>query len=138
MFELRGKLKVLFDTQTFASGFSKREFVVTTPDDRYPQDIKFEVVKDKISQLDSVQVGQDVAVSFDLRGNEYNGKYYVNLNAWRIQAAQGGATSAQSTPQQQAATPAQSASPASSGPAFEAEPSSTDLNGSFDDEDIPF
>jgi len=107
-------------------------------DDRYPQDIKFEVVKDKISQLDSVQVGQDVAVSFDLRGNEYNGKYYVNLNAWRIQAAQGGATSAQSTPQQQAATPAQSASPASSGPAFEAEPSSNDLNGSFDDEDIPF
>ncbi len=137
MFELRGKLKVLFDTQTFASGFSKREFVVTTPDDRYPQDIKFEAVKDKIAQLDSMQVGQDVSVSFDLRGNEYNGKYYVNLNAWRIQPAQGGAAPAQSAPAQQqpAAAPAQSES---SSPAFEQEPSSTDLNGSFDDEDIPF
>ena len=40
-----GKIKLINDTQTFASGFSKREFVVTTAE-QYPQDIKFETIKD--------------------------------------------------------------------------------------------
>jgi len=82
--EIIGKLKVKMDEQSFSSGFTKREFVVTTQE-QYPQDIKLEFVKDKCSLLDSYKVGQDVKVSFNLRGNEYNGKYYVNLQAWRIE-----------------------------------------------------
>ena len=35
-FEVEGTLKVIMDTQTFGSGFTKREFVVTVGDDRYP------------------------------------------------------------------------------------------------------
>jgi len=81
---VEGKLKVKMDEQSFSSGFTKREFVVTTQE-QYPQDIKLEFVKDKCSLLDSYKVGQDVKVSFNLRGNEYNGKYYVNLQAWRIE-----------------------------------------------------
>jgi hypothetical protein len=42
------------------------------------------VVKDKCSKLDSYRVGQEVAVQFNVRGNEYNGKYYVSLQAWTI------------------------------------------------------
>jgi hypothetical protein len=84
MYELSGKLKWIGETQTFASGFIKREFVVTTTHDKYPQDIKFEIVKDKCPQLDPLELHQDVTVSFDIRGNEYNGKYYVNLSCWKI------------------------------------------------------
>ena len=62
-------------------------FVVTTAADKYPQDLKFEVVKDKCPLLDPFELGQDVQVSFDIRGNEYNGKYFVNLACWKIQAA---------------------------------------------------
>lgn len=83
--ELTGTIKVINDTQTFESGFQKREFVVTTNDPNYPQDIKLELIKDKCSVLDTYNVGQDVKVSFNLRGNEYNGKYYVNLQAWRVE-----------------------------------------------------
>ena len=83
--ELTGKIKVINDTQTFDSGFQKREFVVTTNDPNYPQDIKLELIKDKCSVLDTYKVGQDVKVSFNLRGNEFKGKYYVNLQAWRIE-----------------------------------------------------
>lgn len=90
MYEAAGKIKVINDTQSFPSGFSKREFVVTTSHDKYPQDLKFEVVKDKCQMLDSFTVGQDVQVSFDIRGNEYNGKYFVNLSCWKIQTAGGG------------------------------------------------
>ena len=88
-YELEGTVKVILEAQTFASGFTKRDFVVTTKEDRYPQDIKFECVKDRIAMLDSINEGDDVTVSFDLRGNEHNDRYYVNLQAWRIQSTGG-------------------------------------------------
>tara|TARA_R110002020_G_scaffold296656_3_gene512227 strand:- start:287 stop:616 length:330 start_codon:yes stop_codon:yes gene_type:complete len=80
---LVGTIKVIEDTQAFPSGFTKREFVITTPGE-YPQDIKFEIVKDKCSLLDQYSIGQSITVDFNVRGNEYNGKYYVNLQAWKI------------------------------------------------------
>ncbi len=83
-FELSGKIKVLFDRQDFASGFYKREFVITTEGD-YPQDIKFELLKDKVSLIEPFSTGSDVKVSFDVRGSEYNGKYYNNLVAWKVE-----------------------------------------------------
>jgi len=84
-----GKLKVAMDEQTFASGFSKREFVVTT-NEQYPQDIKLELIKDKCSLIDKFEVGQDIKVSFNLRGNFYEPKnaYYNSLQAWRIEAGE--------------------------------------------------
>ena len=81
--KVTGKIKVIFETQTWDSGFTKREFVVTT-NETYPQDIKIELVKDKCSLLDLFNVGQDVEVSINLRGNEYNGKYYVTVQGWKI------------------------------------------------------
>lgn len=115
MYEASGKIKVINETQSFASGFTKREFVVTTAVDKYPQDLKFEVVKDKCAMLDKFKVGQDVQVSFDIRGNEYNGKYYVNLSAWKIQPAGG--------------------QPASDG----SEPDMSDLRNDNDfDDEVPF
>lgn len=93
--ELNGKLKVLFDTQTFPSGFTKREFVITT-EEQYPQDVKFELVKDKTSMIDKFRVGDQLKVSFNVRGNEYQGKYFVSLQAWRIENI--GAAAAPSIP----------------------------------------
>lgn len=87
-YDLTGTVKLIMDQQTFSSGFTKREFVVTTPDDRYPQDIKFECVKDRCSLLDAISEGQHVKVTFDIRGNEYNDRYYVNLTAWRVEQAE--------------------------------------------------
>jgi hypothetical protein len=124
MYDAAGKLKWIGTTQSFASGFTKREFVVTTAHDKYPQDLKFEVVKDKCSLLDSFEIDQEVQVSFDIRGNEYNGKYYVNLACWKLQAAGG----AQPAPR----TKANSSS-------SDAEPDLADLRNDDDfDDDPPF
>jgi len=84
--DITGKIKLINDTQTFDSGFQKREFVVTT-NEQYPQDIKLECIKDRISILDAFSVGDTVKVAFNLRGNEYNGRYFVNLQAWRMESA---------------------------------------------------
>ena len=86
-FELEGTVKVIDEIQTFASGFSKREFVVEVEDGKYPQMIKFEAVKDKASILDGVSVGDRVKVTFDIRGNEYKERFYVNLSAWKLSKA---------------------------------------------------
>ncbi|MFP5470772.1 MAG: DUF3127 domain-containing protein [Bacteroidia bacterium] len=89
--EVSGKIKLIYDEQSFASGFTKREFVVTTQE-QYPQDIKFECVKDKTAMLNGVQPGDDVTVHFNLRGNEYQGKYFVNLQAWRLEKGTAGSS----------------------------------------------
>lgn len=86
-FELTGKLKLILDVQTFSSGFTKREFVVTT-EEQYPQDVKFELIKDKTSLIDAFKPNDPIKVSFNLRGNEYNGKYFVNLQAWRLEKSE--------------------------------------------------
>ncbi|MDB4653075.1 DUF3127 domain-containing protein [Akkermansiaceae bacterium] len=120
-FELTGTLKVLQDTQTFASGFSKREFVIEVPDGKYPQLIKFGALKDKISILDSVSIGDELSVTFDVRGREYNGNYYVDLNAWKISKSGGG---------NQEGAPADPP-PSSFDSSFDSEPDPSD-------DDIPF
>jgi hypothetical protein len=133
MYEAKGSMKWIGDTQTFASGFTKREFVITTQHDKYPQDIKFEIVKDKCPILDQFAVGSDVTVFFDIRGNEYNGKYFVNLACWKLQAGS-----------EDGAEPraAQRSAPASRGtaPTRQSEPTAADLRNEsdFDDDDVPF
>lgn len=91
--EAKGKLIIIGETQSFPSGFTKREFVIETAHDKYPQKLKFEVTKDKCITLENLRIGQNVTVDFDVRGNEYNGKYYVNLQAWKIVAEDLGVTS---------------------------------------------
>ena len=49
----------------------------------YPQLIPVEVIKDKCQLLDGMQVGQKITATIDIRGNEYNGKYYANIQCWK-------------------------------------------------------
>jgi single-strand DNA-binding protein len=84
MFEITGTVKKIFDEQTFGSGFNKREFVLTIESGKFPQDIKFECVKDKVALVAALKPGTQVKVSFDLRGREWKESYFVNLNAWKI------------------------------------------------------
>ncbi len=93
-YDMEGTVKLIEELKTFPSGFSKREFVLTTEGDRFPQEIKFECVKDRTALLDKLSEGQKVKVSFDIQGREYNGRYFVNLNAWKIVSGGGGAADA--------------------------------------------
>ena len=82
--KINGRVKLIMDLQSWDSGFTKREFVITT-NEQYPQDVKLECIKDKTNLLDGLSEGDEVEVSFNVRGNEYNGRYYVNLQAWKLQ-----------------------------------------------------
>lgn len=88
--EVTGKIKSIGETQTFgASGFRKRELVVTT-DEQYPQMIMIEFVQDKCDVLNQYKVGSNVKVSINLRGREWINpegvaKYFNSIQGWRIE-----------------------------------------------------
>jgi single-strand DNA-binding protein len=89
-YDLTGKIKVIQEAKTYgAKGFTKREFVVTVAEGKYPQDIALEFVQDNVKLLDGLTAGQTVTVTFDIRGREYNGRYFNNLQAWRIKTGEG-------------------------------------------------
>jgi hypothetical protein len=82
---IKGAIKLINPIKVISDKFSVREFVVTTPDAKYPQDILFQTVNDKMAVLESLGVGQQVEVSYNVRGREFNGKYYNTLDAWKIE-----------------------------------------------------
>ena len=93
-YELTGKIKLIQEPKTFDSGFTKREMVVIVEDGKYPQEINLEFVQDKVALLEALQPGQEVTVSFDIRGREYNGRYFNNLQGWKVVSDETGAPSA--------------------------------------------
>lgn len=95
-FEINGKLHKKFDVESKSATFQAREFVIETIDDRYPQMIKFQLTQDRCSVIDPYNEGDQLKVYFDLRGREWNEKYFTNLNAWKIENA--GASSNQAVP----------------------------------------
>jgi hypothetical protein len=93
-YELSGKIKLIQDPKTFDSGFTKREMVVIVEDGKYPQEINLEFVQDKVALLENLEPGQEVTVSFDIRGREYNGRYFNNLQGWKVVVQEVSASSA--------------------------------------------
>jgi len=85
---VKGKIHKIMDTVVFESGFQKREFVIETLSE-YPQMIKFDILKDKVNILDSYKEGDLVESYYNINGNEYQGKYYVNLTCWRLNKEEG-------------------------------------------------
>jgi len=83
-YKIEGVVHAINEPQTFASGFTKREIVIETQGDKYPQQIVIEFLQDKVETLDDIRMGDTVSVSFDIRGREYNGRYFNNLVGWNI------------------------------------------------------
>ena len=82
--ELQGEIIKIGETETFgAKGFKKRQLVVKT-NSQYPQTIPVDFTQDKCSVLDIYNVGEFVNIAINVLGSEWQGKYYVNLQGWKI------------------------------------------------------
>ena len=92
-YEITGKLAVKFDTIQRTETFKIREFVIEKSEEVngriITNHIKFQCAQDKTGLLDRFNVGDDLKVSFNLRGSKWvkDGKenYFTNLDAWRIE-----------------------------------------------------
>ncbi len=87
-FQITGKLHKKFDTESKTDTFQTREFVIVINESNYPQYIKFQLTQDRCGLIEPYEPGTEIEVHFDLRGREWNEKYFTNLNAWKINVGQ--------------------------------------------------
>lgn len=81
--EIKGVIIQLGPTQQIKDNFKKRQVVVET-DEKWAQKIPIDFVQDKTGLLDDFEQGDEVEIGINIRGNEWKGKFYVNLQGWRI------------------------------------------------------
>ncbi|MEM6574299.1 MAG: DUF3127 domain-containing protein [Pseudomonadota bacterium] len=88
--ELTGKIIQVLPEQSGTSQrgpWRKQEYVIEMPGD-YPKQVCFMAWGDKIDEF-GIQEGQELTVHFDLQSREYNGRWYTDVKAWRIQSGDG-------------------------------------------------
>jgi len=120
--ELEGTLRQKLGVQqgTSARGqWAKQEFILEFPDGNFTSQACFTAWgQDKVVELDKYQVGDRVKVSFNLKSREYNGRWYNDLQIWRI-------------------SPADAAPAAASAPAYAPAPAAAPSYGAAPVQDIP-
>ena len=117
-------------SQRTGSAWKSQDFVIETHE-QYPKRCVFGVFgEDRLKEF-NIQVGDELTVSFDIDAHEYNGRWFNNLRAWRVQkgvAPQ--VTGMQDVAPQVAVTP--------QAPAMGAQAMSEVPTSEGTDEDLPF
>ena len=84
-YKLRGKVAAITEPRTFPSGYTLQELIVLDESNpQYPQKVAIGFGGDRIAQLATLKLGQEVEVAFSIRGSEYNGRHFVNLRGWGV------------------------------------------------------
>ena len=89
--KVTGKIVEVKDTHQVSDTFKKRVFILEYADNpQYPEYITFELIQDRCELIDGFQVGQEVEVSFNLKGRKWitpegETKYFNSLQAWRVE-----------------------------------------------------
>ena len=132
--EIEGTIAQKLPVQSGSSArgpWAKQEFILEYPDGNFTAKVCFTAFgQDKVQDLGKYQVGDKVKVSFNLKSREYNGRWYNDLQIWKIAPA-GAVQSAAPAPAQPA--PQAPAYPQAPAPTFEDMPA--DSEG---EEDLPF
>ncbi len=88
---ITGKLVKALDVESGTSKagkeWKKQSFVIDTGAQFNPEVCFSLFGEDKIAMLQGINPGEEIEVSFNLSSREYNGRYYHNIDAWRINRA---------------------------------------------------
>lgn len=88
--EIKGKIIAVLEAKsgTSKSGneWKSQEYVIETQE-QYPKKCCFNVFgADKIAEM-NIQAGEVMTVHINIDAREYNGKYYNDIRAWKIERA---------------------------------------------------
>jgi len=87
--EIKGKINRILQPVSGLSKtgneWKKQEFVIDTSDEQYPKQICFTLFNDKVNLLNGFRPGAEVNVSFNVESREFGGKWYHNINAWKVE-----------------------------------------------------
>jgi hypothetical protein len=81
--EFKGKIKSIGSIEQKTPKFTIRKFVVET-EGKYPTVVEFQLINDKVNLIEPYVIGDDIEISFNIEGREYNGNVYNSLKAWNI------------------------------------------------------
>jgi hypothetical protein len=83
--EINGKIVQVLNEQT-GNGrngvWRKRDYVLETKG-QYPKKVCVTVWGDKIDQF-GMQVGDEVTAGIEIESREYNGRWYTDVKAWKV------------------------------------------------------
>jgi len=84
----KGKIKQIGDEQVISDKFRKRTIWIET-EDKFPQVVEFQAANDKCDLLNSLEVGAEITVHFNLRGKMWTNpsgevKVFNTLDLWKI------------------------------------------------------
>ena len=84
--ELSGTISKILPLQTGQgkNGVWKKQDYVLQYGDQYPKLLCFNLWGDKIDQLEKLNIGEMISVSFAVESREYNGRWYTDIKAWRV------------------------------------------------------
>jgi len=101
--KIKGKIVKILEKETGTSKagkeWVKQNFVIDTGS-QYNPEVCFQMFgDDKVENLNKYnKVGDEVEVSFNVSSREFNGKYYHNLDAWKVFKANASAPQVDNTP----------------------------------------
>ena len=99
--EITGNIKQINEIESGTSKagneWTKRTLIVTT-NEKYPQDISIDFLGDNTKQLEKYVVDNPVTVGINIRGREYNGKYYNSIIGWKLSSTVGSVNNAEQNP----------------------------------------
>ncbi len=107
--EIKGKVHEIGAIQQVSETFKKRDLIVEYAENpTYPEYIRFEALQDKTALFDTLKAGDEIEVSFNLRGRPWTNKdgvtsYFNSLVVWRITSLANGAGAAPAAAPQYAA-----------------------------------
>ncbi len=90
--ELKAKLIQLLTLQTGTgkNGEWKKQDVIFETEIQYPKKVCISIWGDKVN-TSQLQIGKNLTISFDIESREYNGRWYTDVKAWKIEASAAGA-----------------------------------------------
>ncbi len=81
---LVGKLQVQ-NGNSARGAWCKQDFIVETIE-TYPRKICMNVWgEDKVAELSGYNIGENLIISVNIESREFNGRWYTDVRAWRIQ-----------------------------------------------------
>ncbi len=89
--QLTAKLVQLLPLQTGAgkNGEWKKQDIIVETDGQYPKKVCVSIWGDKIPT--NLQIGSSLNINFDVESREYNGRWYTDVKAWKVDLAGAGA-----------------------------------------------
>ena len=84
--EIKGKIVSILEMQTGEGTngtWKKQEYIIETLDSKYPKRVCVSVWGDKIDEF-VIKAEETITASIEIESREYNGKWYTNIQAWRV------------------------------------------------------